>query len=80
MKTWHIECVRGADVTYTTVSAKTAKEAQAYCDSHALGTRYDCRVLGEWKEPPRRPYDDHNAKMRAADAMIEAMRPWRYDV
>lgn len=79
MKTWHIECIRGADVTYTTVTAETAEAAQAYCDGHALGTRYDCRVLGEWKELPRRAYDDHNAKMRAADALMEAMRPWRYD-
>lgn len=80
MKIWDVECVRGADVVYTTIAAETREAAEEGLKSHVMGTRWDCKILGERTAPlsSGRAYDDHDAKMRAADAMIEAMRPTSY--
>lgn len=77
MKTYWIACDRGAENTrYTTAKGETPEAALAGLKGTALAYYYDLSVDGEYVPPPPREYDDHNAKMRAADAMIDAMRPW----
>jgi hypothetical protein len=50
---------------------RTCGEAKAFCAGAQGGTLHR---VPRWF-PDSRGYDDHNAKMRAADTMLEALRP-----